>query len=264
MPKRSCKKRHTLVVGGTRGIGRAIVKKLHDENYVVSVISKNYPQEKIKISNVDYWEADITGEDEIADALKEIVKKNKKLNNLVLCQQFRGEGDSWEGHIETHLKATRDIIELSKDKIKIMEKSSITVIGSTANEYICEEQSVGYHVAKSGLVQLVRYYALELAPKVVRVNCVSPSTMVKEESKKFYLQNKELHDLYKKVAPFGNMLTAEDVANVVMFFCSPDSSSITGQNIVVDGGISLQWHEGLARKLSSLDNLEITRRDNKT
>lgn len=65
-------------------------------------------------------------------------------------------------------------------------------------------------------------------------------------------------DLYKKITPLGRMCTAADIADAVMFLCSPESSFITGQSLVVDGGLSLRWHESLARELSPLNELPIT------
>ena len=68
----------------------------------------------------------------------------------------------------------------------------------------------------------------------------------------------ELVDLYKRITPLGRMCTASDIADVVMFLCGPESSFITGQNLVVDGGLSLRWHESLARDLGPLRELPIT------
>ena len=83
---------------------------------------------------------------------------------------------------------------------------------------------------------------------------------LKEESKHFYFQNEELHNLYKSIIPLGRMGTAEELANTIAFLCSPKSSFITGQTIIVDGGISLQWHESLARKLTPMSNLNVSRK----
>lgn len=106
---------------------------------------------------------------------------------------------------------------------------------------------------------MVRYYAVTLGPRRIRVNSVSPGTVLKDESKDFYLKNEQLYNLYKGIIPLGRMGTAEEVANVVAFLCSSKASFITGQNIVVDGGLSLIWQETLARKVASLDHLRVTR-----
>jgi NAD(P)-dependent dehydrogenase (short-subunit alcohol dehydrogenase family) len=58
-------------------------------------------------------------------------------------------------------------------------------------------------------------------------------------------------NLYKTIIPLARMGTSEEVANVIAFLCSHKASFVTGQNIVVDGGLSLIWQETLARRLSS-------------
>jgi NAD(P)-dependent dehydrogenase (short-subunit alcohol dehydrogenase family) len=94
----------------------------------------------------------------------------------------------------------------------------------------------------------------------IRVNCVSPGTTVKDENRNFYKQNLSLRELYAGITPLRRMGTAEDVAAVVAFLCSKQAGFITGQNIIVDGGASLQWPESMARGLAALDTLPVTRR----
>lgn len=245
------RKKHSLVIGGTRGIGRALVGILSREGHIVSVIGRRAPQEKDRaILNTNYWTADITDQKLIYGVLANIVKQNGKLSNLVFYQRYRGEGDKWAGEMETSLTATKSVIEHLIDKFEVSSGNSIVVVSSIAGSFIADEQPLSYHAAKGALIQMVRYYAAVLGAKGIRVNSVSPSTILKEESKDFYLQNEQLHNLYKKIIPLGRMGTSEDIANVISFLCSSKSSFITGQNIVVDGGISLQGHEALARKLA--------------
>ena len=84
------------------------------------------------------------------------------------------------------------------------------------------------------------------------MNSVSPSTYLKNESKQYFLENEALLALYRELIPLGRMGTAEDVARLILFLCSADASFVTGQNIVVDGGLSLRWPESLARRLRGL------------
>lgn len=251
------KKEHMLVIGGSKGIGRAIVQTMLKAGHVLSVINRKESQEKYR--NVRYWAADITKQASLPEVLSRLVRRNGKLNHLIFCQQFRDAGDDWNGQIETSLTATKYIIELVINNFVKMRGGSITIISSIANRYIAKEKSVGYHVVKAGLEQMIRYYAFAFGPRRIRVNGISPNTVLKQENKDFYLRrNKQLYNLYTKISPLGRMVTSSDVANAAAFLCSPCAASITGQSIVIDGGLSLQEHAGLARTLMSFDNIKLT------
>lgn len=255
------KQKHTLIVGGTRGIGRALVKILAKENHILSVIGRRSPSKKDRqIPDVHFWTIDLTDQKRLLQAYAEIIQQNGKLDNLVFSQRYRGRDDNWKGEIEVSLTATKNTIEYFIDQFNNTKGTSIVVISSNASYLIADEQPVSYHVTKAGLNQMVRYYAATLGPKGIRVNSVLPGTVLKEENKNFYLQNEGLLDLYKKIIPLGRMGTSEEIANVVAFLCSSKSSFITGQDIVVDGGLSLQWQETLARKIASLNQPNITRK----
>ena len=253
-------KQHSVIVGGTRGIGREIVKEFSNQGHIVSIVGRREPKaEDKKILNAHFWMLDLAEQTNIAATFQKIIHQNGKINNLIFSQRLRGESDPWGGGLEVRLTATKNIIECVKENFNKSEGGAIVIISSIASEYVADEQPVSYHVGKAGLVQLGRYYAVLLGPKGIRVNVISPGTIIKEESKGFYQDNQELVDMYQSIVPLGRMGTSQDIAQLVSFLCSSKSSFITGQNIVVDGGLSLQWHESLARKLAQLSNIKVTR-----
>lgn len=255
------RKKHTFIIGGTRGSGRAIVKLLSENNHVISVIGRRPPSEiDHKLLNVHFWTLDLLDEERLCEVCAEAIEQNGKLDNLVFFQRYRGKGDDWKGEIEVSLTATKNVIEYFVDQFNDTNESSIIVISSIASYLIADEQPLSYHVVKAGINQMVRYYAVILGPKGIRVNSVSPGSILKDENKDFYFQNEKLLNLYKKITPLGRMGTSKDIANVVVFLCSRNASFITGQDIIVDGGLSLQWHETLARKLTHLNQLKVTRK----
>ena len=244
-------KQHTLVVGGTRGTGRVIVRTLAEEGHIISVIGRRPPtDEEGCVSGIDYWSLDLLDEKRLDAALSEMIALSGKLTNLIFCQRFRGEGDDWSGEIATSLTATKKTVELFANQVDGNSQNSIVILSSVASYYVAEEQPLSYHVGKAGLTQMVRYYAVTLGPKGIRVNSVSSGPVLKEENKEFYLENEELHRLYRSITPLGRMVTSEDIAHITAFLCSPKASFITGQDIVADGGVSLQMQHSVARQLS--------------
>lgn len=244
---------HSLIIGGTRGIGRELVKIFSKQGHAVSVIGKRAPaEEDRKLSGVSFWSVDLLDKTALAVALTEIAQQNGKFNNLVFLQRFKGEGDKWVGEVETSLTTTKEIIEQLADKFTDAGDKSIVVVSSIADQFIAEGQPVGYHVGKAGLYHMARYFAVALAGKGIRVNCVSPCTFVKQENKDFYTQNEKLQSLFKQVIPLGRMGTAADSANVIAFLCSAQAAFVTGQKITVDGGVSLLSQESLARKIAGV------------
>ena len=255
---------HALVVGGTRGIGRSVVQRFLADGLKVSVIGRRPPAKSFGMTDVRCWSVDLQDGDAVAGAVAAIIKVGGPLSRVACLQRFRGEGDDWQGEMATTLMATRQIIDAAAGKFARSGDRAIVVVSSIADRFVASEQPLSYHVAKAGLTQLARYYAVALAAQGIRVNAISSGTIVKDEARKFYRAQKALRELYEEMIPLGRMGTAAEIASVVSFLCSRDASFMTGQSLVVDGGISLQWHEALVRRMSPLKNLAVTRTATRT
>ncbi len=253
------KRPHTIVVGGTKGIGKAATRLLTADKHRITVIGRSTPStDETTCQTTQSAAVDIQDKRQTRKCLQKIIAANGPINHLLFFQRFRGKGDDWQGEIAASLTATKEIIEYTADHFASTGERSIVIISSIAARFIAKEQPLSYHVGKAAINQLVRYYAVSLGEKGIRINSISPGTVLKEESRYFYQSHPELVNLYKKITPLGRMCTADEIARTVLFFCSDASSFITGQDLVVDGGISLQWHESLARRLSPLKALDVT------
>ncbi len=241
--------KHILVIGGTKGMGRAFAQKMSNQGHAVSVVGRSGLHPSDQKENVSFWKLDLLDQKNIPEVLDDLIAKNGKLDSLIFFQRSRDDGSAWKNEIDVSITATNEIIEHLADKFNQGNDCSIVVVSSLASYFVAAEQSVSYHVAKAAMNQLVKYYAVKLGPKGIRVNGVSPCAIQKEESKEYYNNNKEITGLYENITPLGRMGNAEDLVKVIAFLCSTDASFITGQNIVMDGGISLQGHEAMARKL---------------
>lgn len=242
---------HSLIIGGTSGIGSVLVKTLAEENHLLSVIGLQLPNTEDQLSpNIHYWPVNLLDCNDLVKVLREIIRQRGKINNLIFSLRYRGDEDDWQNEIQLILTTTKNIIENMINEFK--GQGSIVVINSKASHLVAAEQPLSYHVTRAGLAQIVRYYACILGEKNIRVNSVSPGTVLKAESKVFYETNNQLYNLYKRITPLGRMGTSEDVANVVSFLCSAKASFITSQDIVVDGGLSAQLHETMANEVSAI------------
>ena len=252
--------KHIVIVGGTSGSGRVLVRRFSEKQNLVSLLGRHpSPEVQQHIPGVSFYQVDLSDINNILKVINQLVADNGKISHLIFYQRFRGTGDNWEGELQISLTATKLIIETSTKLFDGSDENSIVVVSSLAGHLIHEEQPVSYHMAKAGLNQMVRYYAVMLGSRRIRVNCVSPATVIKDESKQYYTEQVDLRKLYEEIIPLHRMGTSEDIADVIEFLCSDKSSYITGQEIIVDGGLSLVGQASLARHLGGLDNLKVTR-----
>lgn len=243
---------HSIVFGGSKGLGRVVARQFAARGDTVSIFSRTAPPEADLKEKIAHFPVDITDGNATREALAAAVDQHGAPSYLVFCQRHRGSGDTWAGEIEVSLTASKRAIEQLQDEFAVHEDCAVAFVGSVFSERIGDSQDISYHVGKAGMNHMARYYAVNLGRKGIRFNTVTPFTFLKEESKDFYLSNKDMLALYEEIVPLGRMATTEDSANVIAFLCSPAASFVNGQNIYVDGGLSLVWPETLARKLKQI------------
>ena len=232
------KKEISIVVGGSKGIGKAIYLNLKKQNKNVFVISRALKKSKnfinLDLSNPELIEREI--------AIK--IKKKFRVKNLIFCQRYRG--DDLFNHFDIGLFSSKYFIDaLGKSLIK---NSSVVFINSIASQVIVSEQNLGYHLSKAALENFVKYYAVKYGEKQIRFNSISPGTVIKPESKKFFNKSKKYKLVAKKIIPLRRLCKTDDIVNLTNFLCSDKASYITGQNIFLDGGLSVLGQETVARK----------------
>ena len=244
---------HSIIIGGTRGLGRVVTRQFAARGDVVSVVGRTeLPAEDMGAGKIKCYKADIDDKESICSTLDELVMENGEVNYCVFLQRYRGKDDDWEGEFQTTLTATKNIVEHLSPHFSESGDNGLVMVSSVFSQYVGEGQAISYHVAKAGLDQMMRYYALNLGSRNIRVNGISTFTFLKEESREFYLKNKPLIELYESIVPLKRMGTTEDSANVISFLSSGQASFVTGQSILIDGGLSLHWPESLSRRLKEI------------
>ena len=254
---------HALIIGGTSGIGRALTSLLAMEGWDVSLAGRSsYSPRPGSPGSIRHWCTDVTVLPDFRETLRAIVNARGKLTSLIFFQRYRGD-EPWNGDLNVILTAAYEAVEMLQDQFVEAGDRSILSIGSVASYFVAEEQPAGYHAAKAGLLQLMRYYAATLGHKGIRVNTLSPGVVLKEEARPFYENEKTIMNLYHDIIPLGRMASPDEIAAVASFLCSEKAGYITGQDIVVDGGLTLPLQSSLARRLSSPADVQVTQPVNK-
>jgi enoyl-[acyl-carrier protein] reductase III len=145
------------------------------------------------------------------------------------------EDKHWDWTLNANAKA---LLSLSRAAAPNMpEGSSIVALSSLGSTRVLENY-VLIGVSKAALEALVRYLAVELAPRGIRVNAVSAG-VVETGALEHFPNRDQMLKMAQTRTPAGRMVEPNDVADVVTFLCSPGAEMIRGQTVIVDGGYSL-------------------------
>ena len=233
----------SIVTGGSRGIGLGISKKLLQSGSNVVILSQSEclereTLEELKVlGNIDYLCVDVSDYNNVKSKIKEITRKFNKIDILVNNAgitidklAIRTLDSDWDKVLNTNLKGYFNCIKsvlphMIKQRFgKIINISS--VIGIKGNQ----GQS-SYSASKAGIIGLTKSIAKEYGSKSINVNAIAPG-YIKTEMTDNINSDKFLDNITLKRAGLP-----EDVANLVCFLSSDDSSYITGQVINIDGGL---------------------------
>lgn len=246
------KGRNAVVLGGTRGIGRAIATTLATEGAGVAVCARNADQVAGTVSELKAMGVKATGASvDITDAsaLKSwIADVAQKLGSLDMLFSNAGamaqgaDAASWEQNFQLDVlgavnafEAARPFLEAGGEKTG---DAAFVIISSVSAAQASSASSYG--PIKAALIHMAKGLARQYAGKKIRVNVVSPGTvyfrggiwnMVEQNMPKRY------EDALAR-NPTGRMATPQEIANAAVFLASPASSFTTGSNLVVDGAIS--------------------------
>jgi enoyl-[acyl-carrier protein] reductase III len=152
----------------------------------------------------------------------------------VIRSALETEDKHWDW---THAANARALLSLSRAAAPSMtDGGSIVAISSLGSTRVLENY-VLVGTSKAALESLVRYLAVELAPRV-RVNAVSAG-VVDTEALDFFPNREDMLRAGRERTPAGRLVEPEDVADAVVFLCSPQAAMVCGHTLVVDGGFSL-------------------------
>ena len=257
MDKRLLDKK-VIVTGGSRGIGAGIVERIFNEgaDIIIADIKKDLAKkliEDLKTDKITFFETNLSEESEIIK-LMEFVKNKWGLldiliNNAGIEDGFLLSDQSYEKYRKT-MKINLDAPFLcSKYSLPLLEKSKSgrIVMISSIQGIRGYKGNISYNTAKGGLINMTRSLAVELADKNILVNSVAPGfintdmSVMKDGSLEWNTDwFKDVYLKYEKL-PMGRYGHPDDVAGAVYFFCSDDSKYVTGQTLLVDGGVSVTF-----------------------
>lgn len=222
-----------IVTGGSNGIGKAIVNKLYKLGAEVIIFDMKAPKDKF-----EYYKVDITNDNEIKEAIKNIEKVDILVNNAgVYFEKYLEETTDADIDymVDINIKGTFKVTRNLINKLK-KEKGCIINIASCLG-LVPELTSPLYCTTKAGIVMFTKCLAQEYADLGVRVNCVLPGPILTELLEKSFLNEDSKIRCANRI-PMKKIGTPNEVANVVGFLASDEASYVTGGIYTVDGGVS--------------------------
>jgi enoyl-[acyl-carrier protein] reductase III len=238
--------RTALVTGGTRGIGKAIALRLASEG--VSRIALGYLRN-------DAAAEQAADEVRAAGAEPMLVRGNVASDRVI--GEFASHGpyavvvhnaatgvikpalETEDKHWDWTLNANaRSLLSLARACAPDMESGSAIVAISSLGSHRVLENYVLVGTSKAALESVVRYLAVELAPRGIRVNAVSAGVVQTEALDHFPNREQMLRAAHTRT-PAGRLVEPDDVAAAVAYLCSPDATMVRGHTLIVDGGYSL-------------------------
>jgi len=236
------KDKKIFITGASRGIGKAITKKLHAAGGIITATATN--EEKLKelvteLNNdrISYITCNLSDTKELEDKL------TKKLQDIdiIICNAgitkdnifMRMTDTEWQDVININLNSNFKLIKMvvrgmMKRKYgRIINISSI--VATTGNP-----GQANYCAAKAGLIGLTKSIAQELASRNITANIISPGFIETDMTKNLNEQQSE--NILKNI-PAKKMGTADDIAAATLYLASEEASYITGQTLHINGGL---------------------------
>jgi enoyl-[acyl-carrier protein] reductase III len=235
-----------LVTGGSRGIGKAIALRFAELGakrvgigYLRNDTAAEQTAEELRGLGADpvLVRGNVSSERVLAE-VEQGGPWNVLVHNAatgVIRPALETEDKHWDWTLGANARALLSLARVAAPQMPA--GSSIVAISSLGSSHVLENY-VLVGTSKAALESLVRYLAVELAPRGIRVNAVSGGVVETGALDHFPNKDQMIASAQKRT-PAGRMVEPEDIANAVVFLCSSDADMVRGQTLIVDGGYSL-------------------------
>jgi NAD(P)-dependent dehydrogenase (short-subunit alcohol dehydrogenase family) len=237
-----------IVTGGAQGIGKIISQQLLEKGFCVSVFEideeaiRDFKSE-VTTEEIAFFGTDVANEESVANSVKQSFEKFGNISGVINNAAIQIDKpvtelsvDEWNRVIGVNLTGT---FLCSKHAAPFLKSAKGNIINiSSTRAFQSEKNTEAYSASKGGILALTHALAVSLGPEI-RVNCISPGWIdVSGVKKKSKANQVELSEADHKQHPAGRVGNAGDIARMVLFLLDPENSFITGQNFVIDGGMT--------------------------
>ena len=226
-----------LIIGGTKGIGLAITKKLLNQGEEVVAVSREVNHKLDSYDNYRHIALDITTEELTSSDLPDRIDGLVYCPGSIVLKPFRSLSiDQFQADYQVNVLGAVSTIKCALPGLKKSEGNPSIVLFST----VAVSQGMAFHAsiaaAKGAVEGLTRSLAAELAPKI-RVNCIAPS-LTDTDLASSILSSDERREASSKRHPLQRYGQPDDIANAATYLLSQGASWVSGQVLHVDGGLS--------------------------
>ncbi|MFY9253173.1 MAG: SDR family oxidoreductase [Fuerstiella sp.] len=222
-----------VVVGGSKGIGHGIVRRLLNDGHHVTVLSRTWDHQDLDVNHIIF---DVALDDLNSDQLP------GEIHGLVYCpgsinlKPFRAlSPDAFRQDFELNVVGAIRVVQAGLNAVKASGSGSIVMFSTVAvGQGMPAHASIA--ASKGAIEALTRTLAAEFSPDV-RVNCIAPALTNTPLTARFFSDEARAAALGEKY-PLARTGTVDDIAAAACFLLSPDSSWMTGQILAIDGGLS--------------------------
>ena len=245
-----------IVTGGAHGIGRVIVDQLASEGWHVGILDLNVAdverEEKLP-KNCVAISADVSDVNSVEKAIKQFGSTPDLLVNNAGIVRFGPlltlAQSEFEAVVRVNLIGTFTVSRQVAALMVADGKPGNIISITSMNGVVPGPNSGAYTSTKAGVALLTKQMALEWGPHGIRVNSIAPGLIDAGMSNAVHA-DPEIRQAREKRIPLRRLGTAQDIANLVSFLASEQSSYITGENILVDGGVTMSILSTLPRPKS--------------
>ncbi len=231
-----------LIVGSSGTIGKAVVNLFASDKTNIIVATSRTGEQKQDESrqNIHVYPLDFSDMERVRIQIATITRNELRLDAIIVATgilrtSFSLVSDNETEQMQINFLRVIEVLKILIRKYLTRDLKSIVLIASTSATN-SDGGRLGYSSSKAALIAAGKTLARELGPKGIRVNSVSPG-LIDSEMVDSTIDHKQLNTLKARLF-LERLGSAEEVAKVIQFLASNDSSYITGQNILIDGGMS--------------------------